>query len=72
MNQSSNHRRGTGRSKQRESKRAWLARRIAENVRLAWLLAADPEELTPEERDEQALKKDWKVWTEQELREFIK
>jgi len=71
MRQSSNHRKGTGRTKQRESKKAWLTRRVKENARLAWLLSADPETITDAEREEQFRRQGEKVWTEQELIDFI-
>lgn len=49
-----------------------LYRRIEENRRLAWLQQAEIESLTPADRAEWELKKDWRVWTERELRDFIK
>jgi hypothetical protein len=66
-----NHRRGTGRSVQRESKQAWLSRRLAEEQRLAWLLAADPETLTERDREEREIKQARTPKTEAELRAFI-
>lgn len=68
---SGNHRRGTGRTKQRESKKAWLARRLKEEVHLSYVLTTPDSELSASEREEKRIKADWKVWTEAELREFI-
>ena len=71
MTYSGNHKRGAGRTTQRESKKAWLARRLEENAVLLYLQSTPDSDLSASERDEKRLKDGWKVWTEAELREFI-
>lgn len=65
------NRHGTGITKQRESKKAWLSRRLAENEHLAYLQTTPDEELSDEDVEEKRRKAGWKVWTGQELREFM-
>ena len=68
---SGNHRRGTGRTVQRESKQAWLDRRIAEEAHVVYLLSTPDSELTDGERQEKSMKATWRRWTEEQLKAFI-